>query len=639
MKLKLILLVACSIFSSEIVSANIFQNIGTLAAQLIQLFSGGLNYIDKGQDFSAHELPDYTPKNGQQFDFIIVGAGSAGCVLASRLTEIPDVNVLLIEAGGPENLIMDIPLIAPFLEFSNDLNYRYLAEPSDKYCRIFENSQCTWPMARVVGGNSAFNLMIATRGNRKDYDEWAQITNDDSWSYENMLYYFKKLETFNSNELPPNKLRNYDGPMRISIQSPRIPVVNSFLQAAGELGFSVGGDQNAENQTGFHFMQSTVKNGERWSVNRGYLHPVRSRRNLFLTHRSHVNKILIDPKTKTAYGVQFQKKSQTIEVYARKEVIVSGGTFESPKLLMLSGIGPAKHLNDFGIKVLKNAPGVGQNLMDHPTHTALVFTIDKPVGYITSRILNPLNPHLSNYLNHRTGPLADTGTNAIGWLDVDDPDSLEDKPNMELVFSAATFVMDSIIHKIIKISDDYWRKYLSPILEHDSFQVFPIVMQPKSRGSVFLRSTNPYDKPKIIANLFTHPEDIRVMIKGIRLAIKMSKTKAMERWGTRFYDKIAPGCENYEYDSDEYWKCVIEIFSVTTNHHCGSNKMGSRNDPYAVVDSNLKVIGINKLRVIDASVIPMIPRAHINLPTIAIAEKVSDVIKEEWGYIRIVRES
>ncbi|KAJ8681726.1 hypothetical protein QAD02_017518 [Eretmocerus hayati] len=511
-------------------------------------------------------------------------AGSAGCVLASRLTENQDVSVLLIEAGGPENLILSIPLVAPIPEFNPDWNYDYRTEPYPDYCRGHVNKRCVWPVGKGTGGTSAVNLLIAHRGNMKDYDEWAKITGDDSWT----------------------------------------PSTKNFVQAGAELGFPTPDDYNGPNQTGFHYLQYTMKNGERWSVNRAYLHPAKDRRNLYITRHSHVSKILIDLKTKSAYGVQFEKNHKTVEVLARKEVILSAGAIVSPKLLMLSGVGPAGYLSEFNIPTIQDSPGVGSNLLDHPLYEGIVFTIPQGSGIVTSRIINPLNPHIKNYLNNRNGQLSQPSHSGIAWVNVDNPNSQDDDPNMELIFSPTNIVMDNIVYKVLKIDQNYWKAFFGKLYERDAFQILPVLIKPKSTGRVLLKSQNSNDKLRLIVNYFQDPEEVHRLIKGIRLAIAVGKTRAMREAGAEFFNYPVPSCRDFKADSDEYWECAIRTLTLTNNHHSGSCCMGKTDD----------VNGIKNLRVVDASVTPTSSSGHIHLTIIAIAEKISDVIKEDWGMIR-----
>ncbi|XP_014217222.1 glucose dehydrogenase [FAD, quinone]-like [Copidosoma floridanum] len=582
--------------------------------------------------FASNEVRDKTPKNGGEYDFIIVGAGSAGATIASRLSEIPELKVLLIEAGGHEKLIMDVPLLALYLQLDKNVNWDYKTEPSNDYCLGIKNRQCKVAMGRVLGGTSSINLMLAVRGNKQDYNDWAELTGDNSWSYEGMLPYFKKMENFNNDWIEYNgTYHGSGGPVHITHPNYRSALAEAFIEAGKEMGFS-SGDYNGPTQTGFHFMQTNQINGERMSSNRAYLHPAKNRKNLIVSINSHVNKVLIDPQTKTAYGVEFTKHGRKIKVTAKKEVILSAGAIASPKLLMLSGIGPKEHLEKFGINVLQDLP-VGRNLMDHVAYSGLFFTINKTIAIVISDVLKPTNPAIPNYLNKRTGPLASLGTaEGISFFNVDDLKDRSDSPNIEFMFASGTLVSDPFVHNILGITGKYWTNYFADKLGRHAWLIWPILLKPKSRGKILLRSTNPKDKPRIIPNYFSDPDDVRVLIKGIRATIQLSKTKAMQQYGSQLNDRVVPGCEKYEPDSDAYWECALRTYTFTIWHHSGTCKMGRDDDESSVVNSRLKVKGITNLRVADTSVMPNIVRGHTSIPTIAISEKISDILISEYAH-------
>ncbi|XP_011706819.1 PREDICTED: glucose dehydrogenase [FAD, quinone]-like, partial [Wasmannia auropunctata] len=365
------------------------------------------NYLKHDQNCLNQDIIDTTPQFGDTFDFVIIGAGTAGATIAARLSETTKNKILLIEAGSHENFYMDIPIVSAFLPLNNNINWNYESKPSNRYCRGTKGNKCLWPRGKVVGGSSAINGMVATRGGAEDYDRWADMGNK-GWAYKDVLKYFKKLETMNISELKSDTTyHGTDGPLHITFPSFQTPLAKAFLKAGKELGYPLV-DYNGKNMIGFSYPQMTIMNGTRMSSNRAYLHPIRNRKNLYMTLRSMVTKILIDSSTKRAVGVQFTKDGQNISVSARKEVILCAGAVGSPQLLMLSGIGPEKHLNELGIKVVKNAP-VGENLMDHPAYLAVLFLTKNESGLTPYEIFNPINPYMAEFLTNRTGPWTSPG--------------------------------------------------------------------------------------------------------------------------------------------------------------------------------------------------------------------------------------
>lgn len=363
-----------------------------LFSRLRSLTGGLLKFLNEGEQYQGAEPPDITPVTNEEYDFIVVGAGSAGSVVASRLSEIPDVTVLLLEAGRSENLAMDIPLFAHQLQLSNDINWKYRTEPSDKYCLGMDDRRCNWPRGRVMGGSSVLNYMAATRGDPRDYDQWKDLGNT-GWSYEDVLHYFKKLEDIGIPDLMADeKQHSTSGPLPINYAPFRTPGATAFVEAGIELGFKQR-DHNSRKLTGFSYLQTNTKTGMRVSSSRAYLHPAKNRRNLFVSKNSLVNRVLIDRGKNRAIGVQFIKGNRKFTVRSRKEVILCGGTIGSAQILMLSGIGPANHLAEMGIPLIKDAP-VRKNLLDHLSYGGFVVPVSKPVTIMFSDVSNPENPYL-----------------------------------------------------------------------------------------------------------------------------------------------------------------------------------------------------------------------------------------------------
>ncbi|XP_028981962.1 glucose dehydrogenase [FAD, quinone] [Diachasma alloeum] len=602
---------------------------------LVNMFgatAGAAQFAQEGEKFMFSEPPDRTPTNNEEFDFIVVGAGTAGATIASRLTEIPDVRVLLIEAGRSENLLMDIPILAHYLQFSDEINWKYKTEPSNSYCKAMVDTQCNWPRGKVMGGSSVLNYMIATRGFPKDYDRWEALGNK-GWSWRDVLPYFKKLETINIPEYKSNtRLHNNDGPVSIEHPAFHTPLASAFLRAGVELGYKIIDYNSGEEPVGFSYLQTTTKNGTRMSSNVAYLHPASSRRNLIVTKNTMVRKVLFADSGKRAIGVEYVKGNRRYRVTATKEVILSAGAIGSPQILMLSGVGPAEHLREMRIKPIVDLP-VGENLMDHIAYGGLIFEIDQPVAYRLNDLVNPANPYMKDFFLERKGPLTAPGAcEAIAFIDVDRPNNHTAYPNIELLFVGSSFVTVSAVRYDFGIDERIWNETYASLENSYSWTVFPLLLRPKSRGRVLLRSADINSKPRIIANYMSDKEDVRILIKGIRETVKISRTKAMQRFGTRLSTVKLKACEGFEENSDDYWECATRSMTINIYHYSGTCKMGPRGDPTAVVDERLRVHGIKALRVADASIMPEIMSGHTNIPSFMIGEKLSDMVKEDWGY-------
>jgi choline dehydrogenase len=586
-----------------------------------------LKYISEMYKHASEE-PQDEKEILSEYDFVIVGAGSAGCVVANRLTEVSQWDVLLLEAGAEENYIMDIPVLAAYLQFT-DANWNYRSVPSDKACLGLRDRQCMFPRGKVIGGSSVLNFMIYTRGNRRDYDLWESMGNT-GWGYKDVLPYFLKHEDIVIPELISNReYHSTGGYLTISYPSFLTPLAEAFLEAGKETGQPVV-DYNAETQTGFSFIQTTTKNGTRWSVSRAFLHPVRNRANLHISKRSRVTKILIDADTKTAYGVEFIRNGKTYVVRAKKEVILSAGAINSPQLLMLSGVGPKKHLLDMGISVIQDLK-VGHNLMDHTSVIGITFVVNQSVSIRMDGVLET-GRDLINYFRNHSGPLGSPGTTeALAFYDFENDTYYDGYPDVELLFSASSVVSDVILRKAFGISDYIYDTVYEPIENSHAWSILPILLRPRSRGKVMLKDRNPLHKPLIYHNYFQYPEDLENLLKGVKKVLELGEKKAFKKFGSKLHAIPVPGCTHFEFGSDDYWRCVIKHLTFSIYHLSGTCKMGPITDPQAVVDPRLRVNGVNRLRVIDASVMPVIPAAHTNGPTIMIAEKGADLVKQDWA--------
>ena len=585
-----------------------------------------------GYYHTASTDPERHPINQKnllkEYDFIIVGAGSAGAVLANRLTEEKNWNVLLIEAGGQETQISDVPALAAYLQLGK-MDWKYKTEPQPgRACLGHTNARCNWPRGKVMGGSSTLNYMIYVRGNRLDYDGWEQLGNP-GWGYEDVLHYFTKSEDNRNPYLAATRYHRSGGYLTVQEAPWRTPLATAYVEAGLEMGYQ-NRDVNGEFQTGFMIPQGTIRRGSRCSTSKAFLRPIRHRKNLHIAMGAFVTKLLMEPNTKSVYGVRFKRNNQMFEIHAKKEVIMSAGALNTPQIMMLSGIGPRYHLDQLGIPVVRDLP-VGDHLMDHYGTGAITFLVDKPVTLVQTRYENI--PSVLKYSMFGTGPLTVLGgVEALGFIPTKFANQSLDYPDIEFHIVSGSAGSDGgrQIRKVHGIGDNMWRMF-KPLAYKDTWNIIPMLLRPKSRGSVRLRSRNPFQKPILNAGYFTHPEDIKVLVEGVKFALAMQETEALKRFGSRFFDDIPiPGCEHTELWTDEYWTCLCRQYTTTIYHYSGTAKMGTPTDPGSVVNHELKVYGVRGLRVIDASIFPTIPSGNTNAPVIMVAEKGADLIKQHW---------
>ncbi|XP_046455615.1 glucose dehydrogenase [FAD, quinone]-like [Daphnia pulex] len=566
-----------------------------------------------------------------EYDFIIIGAGAAGAVIANRLSEVADWNILLLEAGGDETILGQIPLFAASLQLTN-MDWQYKTEPQDNACQGYANRKCNWPRGKMLGGSSSLNYMLYVRGNKLDYDNWRDIYGCDGWGYDDVLPYFVKSEDNQNPFLAGTKYHGKGGYLSVGEPAFRSPLGAAFIQGGVEMGYK-NRDCNGEFQTGVMFPQGTIRRGTRCSTSKAFLHPARKRKNLHISLNSRVLKVVIDPVTKVATDVQFEKGGRMYFVSSKKEIVLSAGSIASPQILMLSGVGPKDHLEEKGISpVIADLP-VGENLHDHVGIIGMVFLINEPYSVLTSRLLS--FPVLLNYtIFGGTAMSLLGGVEGLGFINSKYAKAEADYPDIQLHFGSGSEISDdgSSLRYAHGFTDEVWNAYYKPIMKKDTWTIFPYNLRPKSRGYIRLNSKDPYDKPLINPNYFSDPlkEDIKVTVEAIKFALALSKTEAFQKMGSRFYDKPFPGCEDKALWTDDYWECWIKSASFTLAHTVGTCKMGSVLDDTVVVDPQLKVKGIKHLRVADTSVMPAVPSGNTNAPTIMVGEKAADLIKNDW---------
>ncbi|KAI1297232.1 Glucose dehydrogenase -like protein [Halotydeus destructor] len=530
------------------------------------------------------------------YDYIIVGAGASGAVLASRLSEDATKKVLLIEAGGSTSRVSDIPFTYFFFGFSDLAHDRSTVDQP----YVCDGGACSLPSGRVLGGGTAINAMTYVRGNRLDYDSYA-ANGLPTWSYEKVLPFFKKLE--NSIDIK-SKYRGDSGPVNITTE--QWTYLDDFserwIQAGQEI-FGVGsGDYNGKTQKAFSKLQRLIYRGIRQSVDRTYLQPLdQKRENLHVLTFAHVTKVLFQGTKAT--GVEYisvrNYDNNTRHTVKGKEIILSAGTFGSPQLLMLSGIGPKAHLQEKGIKVLADRPGVGQNLQD-PILVTVNFDCNSTYpseGQVTET-------NYRKWLTNETTILKSTNLMGLAFLPSIKSTNGSDDVRTEYTFN---FLAPSGTDTTTELSISYYS------------------LVPSARGYTKLNTTNALDDPVIDPKYLSGEGDLKEAISAIKDIIKLGKAKAFQGIAMTAIASNISGCD-YEAWSDEYITCYLKVNAATSVHASGTCKMGNSSDPMAVVDDQLRVYGVQNLRVVDGSIWPTVPRAHPSTPCMMVGEVAATLI-------------
>ena len=471
-----------------------------------------------------------------------------------------------------------------------------------------------------MGGSSALNFMIYMRGTPLDYDEWAAQGNP-GWKYRDVLPYFIKPEDNRNPEYVDPNYHGVGGYQTVGQFPFQDANVGLLIRAFRELGLEEF-DMNAEDQIGTMLLQHTSRDGRRLTSNGAFIRAIRKKRpNLTIRTQAQVTRILIDPKTKVAYGVEYLRDGKLQNAYATKEVIVSAGAIDAPKLLMLSGIGPAEQLKTLSITVVEDL-SVGYNLQDHVTIDGVVFSLTNLTA--TTVTDEERRTDVEYYSNTSMGPLSATGPAQVNAM-VQTKYAGSNRPDIQYLFDAtmaADFYTDPVLA---------YQTGVLPLSYYDSLMVRSVLLYPRSRGVVMLNTSDPiFGAPLIYANTFKEKVDLLTMVEGIKQSLNLLRTEALQSVGMSLVDNPLPACAQFTFASDDYWACVAMEYTTTIFHPVGTCKMGPRNDNNAVVDAKLRVHGIENLRVIDASIMPIIPRGNTNAPTLMIAEKGSDFIKEKW---------
>lgn len=543
----------------------------------------------------------------KEFDYVIVGAGSAGCVLANRLTDNGRYSVCLLEAG-PEDKYpwIHIPIGYAKTMQHTDYNWRFYTEPEPN----LDNRQIYQPRGRTLGGSSSINGLIYIRGQQRDYDEWASLGNR-GWSWKDCLPYFRKLET---NDLGASETRGGDGPMHATSIPPNNTLVDAFIAASESLGVPRVNDFNSGPQEGVGYFQLSTHKGFRCSTAVAYLKPIRHRKNLHVETGAQATLILFEGKR--AVGVRYQKLGALQDVRARREVLLCAGAIQSPQLLQLSGVGPSKLLSQYGIKPVHVSEGVGENLQDH-LQVRLMYEVSEPIT--TNDAMRTWWGKAGmglRWMLNRSGPLA-VGINMGGMFCRALPN---ENPTPDIQFHFATLSAENTAGQV----HDF------PGCTYSICQ-----LRPESRGHVRIKSLDAMQAPAIQPNYLSTEVDCRTTVAGVKYARRVASAAPMSRYMKLEY---RPGPDVRT--DDEILQFCRE-YATTIFHPSGTAKMGPDSDPMAVVDEALNVRGVEGIRVVDCSIMPTLVSGNTNIPTVMIAEKAADMIliaagrQDTGGGIRI----
>ena len=526
----------------------------------------------------------------KNYNYIIVGAGSAGCAVANRLSENSENRVLLIEAGRASHPVTRLPASFALLIDNPLANWRYRSEPEEST----GNRAIPIPRGKLLGGSSAINGLVYVRGNKLDYDTWAQMGNT-GWSYDDVLPFFKKMENYQG-EL--TEVRGGDGPLKVSEVTDRNPIYDGLFKSAEANDIPVNKDYNGDDQEGMSYTQTTIYKGERMSAKVAYLSPIKSRKNLTIITNSLVTKLLFNGKQ--CVGAEVKNKSKLIQFNASKEVVLCGGAINSPQVLELSGIGDRTILEEKGIQLVHELKGVGENLRDH-LGPRLVYNITKPgIAYNDKARGVNLIKQVLKYVFKRDGFLTLPSAPVIGFF----------KTRKEL--SAPDVQVHFIPYKVV-LNNGKRTLGKEPGITCTVNQNLP-----ESKGSIHIKSSNPEEYPSIKYNFLSNQLDRDTLVAGVKLIRKLMQSESMKEFCD---DEIQPG---YEFSSDEQILEFIKNKAETLYHPSGTCKMGF--DQNAVVDKNLKVHGIKGLRIADASIMPTLVSGNTNAVCMMIGERCADFI-------------
>jgi choline dehydrogenase-like flavoprotein len=558
----------------------------------------------------------------KEYDFIILGAGSAGCVLANRLSSNPDFNVCLIEAGSKDTDVrLHVPLGFAFLGNGSKYSWNYNTEPQKEFAKVKvlepvtsvvdsaggvhevepeneEHRRGYQPRGKTLGGSSSINAMLYVRGHKWDYDHWSDLGNS-GWSYDEVLPYFKKAE---HNEVHQDSFHGQNGPLNVAKIRHKNKPVDEFVETGSSI-FGFNDDFNGENQEGIGYYQTTQKGGKRCSAAKAYLVPALERENLTVLTDTNVNKILINNDRATGVSC-IDEDGNEFEIRASKEVLLSSGAFGSPQVLLRSGVGPEEEITKHGIDHKVELPGVGKNLQDHIDYLSVhKYKSLNLFGFSLGTIFFKYPLELIKYILTKTGMFTSTVAEAGGFIRSRNDITV---PDIQLHFAPGMVVDHG--------RESVWGTGLS---------CHTCLLRPKSRGEVTLQSSDPSDDPKIDPKFLSHPDDMRDMIAGYKKMMKIMNKEPLSKYTSAHVQRPV------DLDNDEDIEQAIREDADTVYHPVGTCKMGS--DDMSVVNERLKVHKVSGLRVVDASVMPTLVGGNTNAPTIMIGEKASDMILEDWA--------
>lgn len=567
---------------------------------------------DFGPKFLRHELEIY--------DFIVVGAGSAGAVIAARLAENPRWKVLLLEAGDNPPVESIIPGLQASLYMSK---YSWQDITFEKYaCSALFNGFCFWTRGKMIGGTNGLNGMIYTRGNDHDYNLWEKQGNP-TWGWKTALKYFKLSERQTDKEiLNDDCYHSGNGKLFVSFYDEKLPFLGEMLAEAYEkdLGLEYLRDLNANKYIGFGFTQGTIYNGERHTSARDFLS---NQPNLHVIENAIVSKIHIE--NGRACGVDFTYKNKTkLTAKTRREIVLSAGTIGSAQLLLLSGIGPKEQLNPLKIPVKANLP-VGENLHDH---ASVVLFYEAHRSTAIPEAPTAIFDDMYNYIVHRSGSLrSESLLNIDVFLNTKNSSAY---PDIEYTHHSSK--RNTSVPMIEGQQSPIANKIKSVLAEADIFIVTVLVLRPKSRGRLSLRTNSIDDHPNLVANYFENDVDVETAVRGLKKHVELTSKKVFKDNEVKLIELPLPACAQYKFKSDDYFRCYVRQMSAPAFRIVGTSKMGPSHDRTSVVDSKLRVIGIDGLRQGDAGIIPTVVGAGTNAATIMIGERCADFIKQDWNY-------
>ncbi|CAG9791391.1 unnamed protein product [Diatraea saccharalis] len=561
--------------------------------------------IFDGDQWPEDNAPQIINTGPKSYDFIIVGAGTAGSALAGRLASLDSkLTVLLIEAGDNPSLNSEIPA---FFIYNHDIDWKY-ETISHGACLGFKNNKCIWNKGRTMGGSSSFNAMLYVRGHPRDYQQWEDMGNV-GWGYDDLLPFFKMIEE----RLNMSSYVYNDNPWYTLLE-----------ESYNEFGIKFDKSDNNEGVIGTRITKLLTQKGKRLNTGKHYL---RQTKNLYVMKNCLVERVIVDHKSKIATAVVVRHKSDIImEIKANKEVILSAGSIATPQILMLSGIGPKRHLNDIGIECLLDLP-VGKNLQDH-----VIFPLFYKTRQGTQISYEKILLSLLQYMLTKTGPLSHIGlTDFMAFIDTKNASQYPDIQYHHLSFTKNDKIAMRSYLETYQFRDEIIEIIQQLNQDGDLLGIYPTLLHPKSRGEIWLSGPNITSRPIIITNYFDDPDDMKTLLRAIDFARKLEKSERFQSLKFELTPLRLWGCTELPLFTEEYWECYIRHIATTVYHPVGTAKMGTEEDRTAVVGNNLLVHGMQNLRVVDASIMPIIPGGNTMAPTLVIAEKAFDIIKKKYA--------